>query len=65
MKLCLKLRLKLIVVLSLSSHVLTRLGHMCVQSATSDSHIKAVSTFTNEFTVERSHLYVQCVTNDF
>ena len=60
----LKLHLKLIVMMSLSIDMMTSQDRICVQCVTNGLQGKDISTITNEFTVERSHLYVLCVTND-
>ena len=62
-KVLLKWRLKLVEMISLSIHMMTRQDRVCVQCVTNGLQRKDTWMFTNEFTVERSHLCVQCVTN--
>ena len=59
----LRWRLKLIVIISLSIHMMTRQDHICVQCVTNGLYRKEVWTFTSEFTAKRSYLYVQCAAN--
>ena len=44
--------------------MMTSQDRICVQCVTNGLQRKDIWMFTNEFTVERNHLYVQCVTND-
>ena len=59
----LRWRLKLIVLISLSIHMMTSQGRICAQCVTSGLHGKEFWMCTKEYTVEKCHLYAQCVTN--
>ena len=56
--------LKLILMISLSIHMMTIQDRICVQCVTNGSHRKEIWMFTNEFTAEISHLYVVIVANN-
>ena len=63
-KVLLKWRLKLIVMISLGIHMMTRQDRICVQCVTNGLPQRSVCRFTKNATAETSHLYVVCATDD-
>ena len=62
-KLPLKLRLKLIVMISLSIHMMTSQGRMCAQCVTDGLHRKLIWIDINWYTVHKSGIHVMNVGN--